>query len=143
MILKHITGYGTSDVGDAQINLGSRTRERERGNIEIVIFPGEKETKRWEMPIFSGRLKEMEAEAEFHKSGKMSQDTGGDGYVVHPILVGCVDYEFPFSTGQHQTWFAYEVLLRTGHSIVLDGPVTIPEEELMVRQPGMALNYAD
>ena len=57
-----------------------------------------------------------------------------------PIVFGCIDYQFDFSTEHHQTWFAYNVYVVDNAGRILNPPLgqgDIPAQRVGMSQLGI------
>jgi hypothetical protein len=137
-------------VRASQRRLAAKTKEQPTTSFEGVIFPGGKELQQWGMSISRTRFDDIAAKhwamvdgaADLLDEG--TDPTDEEAFAITPVFIGCVDYEFPFGSAHHQTWFAYEVVLRPGYAIVLEEEaMAIPMDDLMLREVWISMKHAD
>jgi hypothetical protein len=108
------TAFGTNQIEAVCSNIKSVGRSPGRGD---TVFPGGKPlTRRFFARLFKADLMHP-ALGPFLLSPEAEDSTKR----FAPIVFGCVDYQFDFAEGHHQTWFAYNV-----YSVEPSGRVLYP-----------------
>jgi hypothetical protein len=64
-----------------------------------------------------------------------------NGKPIRPLLIGCVDYDYPSSTAQHQTGFIYEAHIGKTNQVI-QTLVPVPIDQLTFRPYGFGGKYA-
>jgi hypothetical protein len=93
------------DVIDEQEKYCRQSRERLPSSVELgfTMFPDQ--TINYEIPLSFSKNDIDKARSLMPK----------DIFAFTPIIIGCINYQFTFEPGKHQTWFSYRVThLREG-----------------------------
>jgi hypothetical protein len=86
----------------------------------FTLFPGDQTTREAGMSMSPGDIKNAEYPS-----------TKGRSFIV-PIIVGCVDYQFEFASGHHQTGFIYQLWRLNPADHFVHGNAIYPGDNLPV-----------
>jgi hypothetical protein len=136
-------------IPDAQIALGVRARDEHFE--DQIIFPGEKREMGWTPTVDKKRIDEAISEIQkiADEQNDFAEESGRElvspDWGVRPILLGCVDYKFPFSAKSHQTWFVWEVMLEGRRPFILNesGTGDIPAQNFALYDHWFGTKFAD
>jgi hypothetical protein len=122
------------DLRVAQRDLSARTKSRRDNMLDRIVFP----TNSLQNIVGMNHILNIPRE-------KIDFVTKAHPLFA-PAVIGCVDYQFPFTETHHQTWFAYAIVRRSVAGklsmIGYDG-VDIAQEDLALQEPFVSEKYAD